>query len=124
MALEVLLNQAFVALFKLRAFSSAGLPALSLVLMAKELHSQELTHAVRGSPQMEAYCFIQQLLRLPDVEARCKDVAHFPCSSVHFLALGRNSLLSDDRMRGFRWAWWVLTFYNCNCKKSLCESNS
>lgn len=107
------------ALFRLRPFSSAAFPALSLVLMTKELHSQELTHAVRRSPQMEACCSIQQLLRLPDVEARCKYGTTFPRSSVHFWALGRNGILSDDRMRGFTWVWWILTFHSCNCKKSL-----
>lgn len=44
---------------------------------------------------------------------------NFPRSSVHFWALGRNGILSDDRMRGFTWVWWILTFHSCNCKKSL-----
>lgn len=57
---------------RLRTFSSAGFPALSLVPVAEEPHSHELTHAASRSPQMEAGCFIQRLLRFPDVEARCK----------------------------------------------------
>lgn len=70
---------------RLRAFSSAGFPALSLVPLAKEPHSHELTHATSRSPQMEDCCFIQRLLKFPDVGARYKYGHMIHGSSVHFL---------------------------------------
>lgn len=104
---------------RLRAFSSAGFPALSLVLVAKEPHSHELTHAASRSPQMEACCFIQRLLKFPDVGARCK------CGDT--LSLLLSLFLDYWKKRGsicwpnacFTWGWWILTFHSCNREKSL-----
>lgn len=44
--------------------------------------------------------------------------------SVNFLTIGSRGVLSADQMDGFAWAWWTLSDHSCNCKESLCESNS
>lgn len=38
---------------------------------------------------------------------------------IFFWTTGRNGVLSDNRTPDFTWAWAILTFLSCNCRKSL-----
>lgn len=99
------LTRLLYALSKAQPFSSAGFPALSLVLVAKEPHSHELTHAASRSPRMEACCFIQRLLRFSGVETRCKRGERFHCSSV-------SVFFFFDHWKKWCSPWWLKVWFH------------